>query len=75
MGRLSVLKLVCFLLGIATRTSDSREVSTVGENVRFYALELQIAFSEALYGSISTDFRLIEAMQSLQIESRHLLDH
>ena len=45
------------------------------ENVRFYGLKLQIAFSEALYDSIRTDLRLIEALQSLQIESRHLLDH
>ena len=35
------------------------------ENVRFYALELQIAFSEALYGS-RTDLRLNEAPQSPQ---------
>ena len=50
-------------------------VEAVVENVRFYGLKLQIAFSEALYGSIRTDLRLIEALQSLQIESRHLLDH
>ena len=45
------------------------------ENVRFYGLKLQIAFSEAaLYecSSIRTEFRLIEALKSLQIESRHL---
>lgn len=47
----------------------------VVENVRFYWLKLQIGFSEALYGSLRTDLRLNEALQSLQIESRHLLDH
>ena len=51
------------------------EGSSVVENVRFYGLKLQIAFSETLYDSIRTDLRLIEALQSLQIESRHLLDH
>ena len=45
------------------------------KNARFYGLKLQIAFSEAPYGPIGTDLRLIEALQSLQIESRHLLDH
>ena len=47
----------------------------VVENVRFYALKVTIAFSEALYSSIRTDLRLIEALKSLTIESRHLLDH
>ena len=45
------------------------------ENNRFYALKLQIAFPEALYDFIRTDLRRNEALQSLQIESRHLLDH
>ena len=36
---------------------------------------MTIAFSEALYDSIRTDLMLIEALKSLTIESRHLLDH
>ena len=43
--------------------------------VRFYASKLTIAFSEALYRPIRTDLILIEALQSLTIESRHLLGH
>ena len=45
------------------------------ENVRFYAPKVTIAFSEALYSSIRTDLRLVEALKSLTIESRHLPDH
>ena len=37
----------------------------VVENVRFYGLKLQIAFSEALDNCIRNDPRLIEALQSL----------
>ena len=55
--------------------SETKQAKPVVENVQFYAPKLQIAFSEALFGSIRTDLRLIEALQSLQIESRHLLDH
>ena len=52
-----------------------RNLCSVVENVQFYAPKLQIAFSEALFGSIRTDLRLIEALWSLQMDSRHLLDH
>ena len=45
------------------------------ENVGFYGLKLQIAFPEALYDSIRTDLRLNEALQSLQIKFRRVLDH
>ena len=48
---------------------------SVVENVRFHAPKLTIDFLEALYDSIRTDLRLIEALKSLTIESRHLLDH
>ena len=38
------------------------DLRSVVENVLFYGLKLQIAFSEALLGSIGTDLRLIEAL-------------